>query len=599
MQPAESPSRPKAAPDLAAAWTVLVHLARRAGFTVRRSECATGEGFTTWRNRLIRISPGESQEQAVIALAHQLGHVLLHGRIAHLEPCRTVPCRGIRKVEADSVAYLVGVHLGIVAGSVVFPSVSSWAGTDPRARPGATARAAAARVTGAAARITARLDEALRPSAAGQREVQAATALPGRAGGIGHDRPGGRAVPDQASLLVNGPPVPRDDLVRVHRDAARFFRDRLAGSWVPGYLAARGLAAEMLDRWQVGYARAGWSALAGHLRKIGYRDEVIEAAGLGRRSARGTLVDLFRDRAMLPIRSADGTVVGFIGRAAKDAGAGAPKYLNSPGTELFNKSEVMFGLWEAREALAGGARPVIVEGPLDAMAISAIRENRYVAVAPCGTALTAQHVAALQGVAALETTGVLIAFDGDQAGRRAAVRAYPLLVRVTSHLEAVEFPPEQDPAQVLQDHGADALTALLAERTQPLADLVIDVELDRWNRWLDHVEGQINALRAAAPVVAAMPPEHVARQVARLADRLELDYATVTGAITDALPQVIASADGDGTLRGPPAHAPYAARRDFPRSAQQALAEPVPAISGKHRPTRNARTSLPARPIPS
>src|SRR5262249_19710017 len=90
MQPTGNPSRPKAALDLAAAWTVLVHLARRAGFTVRRSECAAGEGFTTWRNRLIRIGLVESQEQAVMALAHQLGHVLLHGRIAHLEPSRTV-----------------------------------------------------------------------------------------------------------------------------------------------------------------------------------------------------------------------------------------------------------------------------------------------------------------------------------------------------------------------------------------------------------------------------------------------------------------------------------------------------------------------------
>src|SRR5262249_44424907 len=157
----------------------------------------------------------------------------------------------------------------IGAGSIAFPSVSSWAGTDPRARPEVTARAVAARVTGATARITARLDEALCPSVAGQRVVQAASALPGRAGGTGHGGPGGRTVPAQAGLLGDGPPVPRDDLVRVHRDAARFFRDRLGGSWVPGYLAARGLAAEMLDRWQVGYARAGWSELAKHLREIG------------------------------------------------------------------------------------------------------------------------------------------------------------------------------------------------------------------------------------------------------------------------------------------------------------------------------------------
>jgi DNA primase len=577
---------------------VLVHLARRAGFTVRRSDCAAGEGFTTWRNRLIRIGQGESQEQAVVALAHQLGHVLLHGRIAHLEPSRTVPCRGIRKVEADSVAYLVGLHLGIDPIRVTFPSVSSWAGADPRARPEVTAEAVSVRVTGAAARITERLDEALHPPVAKQREVPAADADLGRADRVEHDRPDGRTVPGQTSLLVDAAPVARDDLVRIHQDATQLFRERLARSWVPGYLAARGLGAETLDRWLVGYAPAGWSELSGYLRGLSYRDEMIEVAGLGRRSARVTLVDIFRDRAMLPIRSADGTVVGFIGRAAKDAGARVPKYLNSPGTGLYDKSKVLFGLWEAREALAAGVRPVIVEGPLDAMAVSATGDNCYAAVAPCGTALTARHVAALQEVAGLETAGVLVAFDGDRAGRRAAVRAYSLLAHVTSHLEAVAFSPGQDPAQVFQDQGPAALTALLSQRTQPLADLVIDAELDKWSRWLGHAEGQINALRAAAPVVAAMPPEHVARQVARLADRLELDYAIVTGAVTDALPQVIASADGDRNLRGPPSHAPYAARRDFPRSAQQALAEPVPATSGRRRPTRDARTSLPARPVP-
>ena len=278
---------------------------------------------------------------------------------------------------------------------------------------------------------------------------------------------------------------------------------------------------------------------------------MIEAAGLGRRSVRGTLVDLFRDRAMLPIRSADGTVAGFIGRAAKAAGAGVPKYLNSPGTGLYDKSEVLFGLWEAREALAGGAQPVIVEGPLDAMAVSAAGGRRYAAVAPCGTALTARHVAALQDMAALETAGVLIAFDGDEAGRRAAVRAYYLLVRVTNRLDAVAFPPGQDPAQVLADHGPAAVIAMLSEHAQPLADLVIDAEVDKWRRWLRHAEGRINALRAAAPLVAAMPPEYVARQVARLAERLDLEYAIVTGAVTDALPQVIANAGGDRNLRGP------------------------------------------------
>jgi DNA primase len=379
--------------------------------------------------------------------------------------------------------------------------------------------------------------------------------------------------------------------VRANEEAARFFQERLSGSWVPGYLADRGFGPDVLARWQAGYAPAGWAELAGHLRQLGYHDEVIEEAGLARRSPRGTLVDTFRDRAMLPIRSAEGTVVAFIGRAAPAAGTGVPKYLNSHGTELYDKSAVLFGLWEAREALAAGARPVIVEGPLDAMAVTGVGGGRYAGVAPCGTALTAQHLAALNAVADLGAAGVLVAFDSDQAGRHAAVRAYHLLIQSTSEVEAVVLPPGQDPAQVLGDQGSEALAAILSQRVRPLADLVVDAELDRWSRWLCHAEGQINALRAAAPLIAAMPVAHVTRQVARVAERLDLDHSIVTGAVTDALPEVIARS-ASRKLRGPPAHPPRLAQRDVPSSTRAVLAETEPACPAAHIRGRGTRRSL-------
>jgi DNA primase len=577
---------------------VLVHLAQRAGFAVRRADCAEGEGFTTWRNRLIRVSPQMTQAQAVTALAHQLAHVLLHSRIAHLEPSRTVPCRGIRKVEADSVAFLVSVHLGIEPGPSMFPSVSSWAGTDPRARPEVTARTVADRVLGAAARITARLDEMLPPPAALGREALTATAGTLRVSHPRRSGPGGREVTAQAPLLADATPVPRDDLVRVHEDAARFFEGRLAGSWVPSYLAARGFSPGILARWQVGYASSGWSGLVRHLREIGHSDELIEAAGLARRSARGTLGQFFTDRAMFPIRSADGTVVAFIGRAGKDAPARVPKYLNSPATCIYDKSAVLFGLWEARDALAQGARPVIVEGPLDAMAITGSGEDRYAGVAPCGTSLTARHIAALANATDLAAAGVLVAFDDDAAGRRAAVRAYHLLAPITTGVEAVELPAGQDPAQVLADHGPTVLAATLAEHTRPLADLVIDAELEKWSRWLDHAEGRINAMRAAAPLIAAMPPDHVGRQVARLAERLDLDYATVTCAVTDALPGVIAGSADDRNPRGPPARAGRPAQQDFPVGVRQSLADRAAWTADPAPRARAAQAPSPVQRVP-
>jgi DNA primase len=360
----------------------------------------------------------------------------------------------------------------------------------------------------------------------------------------------------QAPLPLAGPAsAARRDLARLHEIAALFYRRLLPGSWVPGYLAGRGFTPAVQQRWQAGYAPAAWNALTRHLRTGGHPDSLIEAAGLARRGRRGDLIDTFRDRAMLPIRSADGTIVAFIGRAPDHADPRVPKYLNSPGTSLYNKSDVLFGLWEARGALASGARPVIVEGPLDAIAVTTACDGRHVGISPCGVALTLQQATALEAAADLHATGVLVAFDPDQAGRRAAISAYHLLRPLTGNTTAAILPPGQDPAQILHDHGPAGLAGMVARHTQPLADLVIDAEVDRWRHWLTHPEGQINALRAAAPVIAALPPGHVARHVARLADRIGLDHAIVTDAVTDALTEII-SAGRIGSSRKPsPPHA--------------------------------------------
>jgi DNA primase len=510
---AQPPSTPPSVDHVRAAWNALNHLARREGFTVERANCADADGFTTWRNRKIRIRPDIEPAQAVTALAHQLAHVLLHSQIAQLEPSATVVCTGVRKVEADSVAYLAAISIGIDAPPITFPHVSSWAGTDPRARPATTIENATSRILAAMAAITARLD------AAGATRAEPVAPAPV-----------GTPADQHAQQLVRS-----EEFVRVHDSAALFFRDQMPDSWVPGYLASRGLSSEVQDRWLAGYAPAAWDALTSHLRTADYTDTVIEAAGLARRSRRGTLIDTFRDRAMLPIRSQDGTVIAFIGRAPDHADPNVPKYLNSPSTALYHKGEVLFGLWEARDALASSARPVIVEGPLDAIAVTTAGDGRYVGVALCGTALTGHQTAALAGAADLRAIGVTVAFDHDRAGRRAAVHAYHLLAALTEKLASVNLPAGQDPAQIFADTGPAALAEMLASHTRPLPDLVVNAETARWSRWLRHPEGQIHALRAAAPLIAAMPPAHIARQVARLAAILRLDHATVTEAVTDAL----------------------------------------------------------------
>jgi DNA primase len=202
---------------------------------------------------------------------------------------------------------------------------------------------------------------------------------------------------------------------------------------------------------------------------------------------------------------------------------------------LYRKREVLFGLWQARGLLAHGAMPTIAEGPLDAIAVTAAERGRYAAVAPCGTALTGQQIAALAATCDLRAAGVLVAFDPDPAGQQAAIAAYHLLSPLTGTLMAAVLPSGHDPASILRHRGPGGLAHAIADSARPLADLVVDAEIDGWSRWLRYAEGRINALHGAAALVAAMPPDHVARQVARLADRLGLDHATVTTAVTNAL----------------------------------------------------------------
>jgi DNA primase len=206
------------------------------------------------------------------------------------------------------------------------------------------------------------------------------------------------------------------------------------------------------------------------------------------------LVDFFRDRAMFGIRWPDGTLAGFTGRTRPGGSRPGPVYLNSRTTGLYHKGSLLFGLYEARRALAARARPVLVEGPLDAIAVSVA--GSYAGVSPCGTALTPAQVTLLARACDLRRAGVVVAFDADRAGRQAAVRAHHLLRGV---------------------------------------DLVVDETVAPFERWLVFPDGKFAALHAAAPLVAGLPSGQVARQVARVACRLGLSFAEVTDAVTGAL----------------------------------------------------------------
>jgi DNA primase len=226
-------------------------------------------------------------------------------------------------VEADSVAFIVATRFGLDTTGRTWPHVASWAGSDLRARPDAAIRATGDRITAAAASIIAHLDVAL----FGTPSVQALV-VPVQQAQPGEPAPEYAADPGtHPAAAAPEPSPPPAHISRVLHDAELFYLSQAGGSWVPGYLAARGLGELTMTQWRIGYAPAGWTALLDHLRGQGHDDTSIEAAGLARRSSRGTLIDHFRDRVMLAIRTEDGAIAGFIGRAHPAAKPTVPKYL--------------------------------------------------------------------------------------------------------------------------------------------------------------------------------------------------------------------------------------------------------------------------------
>ncbi|MGP4026675.1 toprim domain-containing protein [Actinomadura sp. 3N407] len=375
---------------------------------------------------------------------------------------------GVRRVEADSVTFLVAAWLGLAPSMPDFPARAFWAGPGMGDRILRTAR---------------------------------------------------RRYEEASGASEHG----------IMPDAHRFFRARLAESWVPRYLAGRGFPAGVQRRWRIGYAPDGARALTGHLRTLGHGDDEIVASGLARRGHAGRLHDTFRDRAMFAIRTADGAVAGFIGR--RRDGARGPKYLNGPDTFLFHKGELLYGLHEARDRLAASARPVIVEGPLDAIAVTIAGPAEYAAVATCGLALTSPQVDALGNVADLDGAGVLVALDGDPAGRSGAVRAWDRLAGIGGPIDTAALPAGRDPAGLLKADGRAAVLRALRART-PLMDAVVDTALERAGGPFGGPEEQLAAIRAASKIIATRPPD-AAHQVVRVAARMNVPTALVTEILID------------------------------------------------------------------
>lgn len=232
---------------------------------------------------------------------------------------------------------------------------------------------------------------------------------------------------DQARPVTDVDETRLDELAKITAAGWQFWQDTAAGpgSWVPDYIRLRGLDGGLTPA----HAPAGFTTTLNHLRRQGFTDEQITAAGLAKQASNGRLIDSFIDRLPVPVHDTRGRIAGFTARINPAVAAAKPdiaKYVNSPATDLYRKSHLLAGLDEdAIAKLRAGWKPALAEGPFDVAAIAA-SGARVVPLAPCGTAITADQLALIASITGT-LDGLWCAFDQDNAGRKAAARLHDLL----------------------------------------------------------------------------------------------------------------------------------------------------------------------------
>jgi DNA primase len=293
----------------------------------------------------------------------------------------------------------------------------------------------------------------------------------------------------------------RRRLVDAHSIAMQFFCEKLRAPGAEAgreFLTQRGFSLEQAERFGVGYAPASWEDLTKHLRGRGFNDTELLASGLSTQGRRGPM-DRFRNRLIWPIRELSGDVIAFGARKLNPDEEG-PKYLNTPETPLFHKSNVLYGADLAKREIAQRRQAVIVEGYTDVMACHLA--GVPTAVATCGTSFGEEHIKVLRRLI-MDTDGapgeVIFTFDGDAAGQKAALRAFGMEEKFVTQTFVTVQPDGLDPCDVRLTHGDAAVRDLIARR-KPLFEFAIQGVLDKHN--LETTEGQLAALDEAAPIVA-------------------------------------------------------------------------------------------------
>ncbi|WP_369270869.1 DNA primase [Streptomyces sp. R11] len=301
-------------------------------------------------------------------------------------------------------------------------------------------------------------------------------------------------------------------LVEAHKIAAEWYAEQLASSPEADtgriFLAERGFDQAAAVHFGVGYSPQGWDHLTRYLRGKGFTDKELLLSGLSQEGRRGP-IDRFRGRLMWPIRDIGGDVVGFGARKLYEADNG-PKYLNTPDTAIYKKSNVLYGIDLAKKDIAKSSRAVVVEGYTDVMACHLAGVTT--AIATCGTAFGGDHIKILRRL--LMDNGsarVIFTFDGDAAGQKAALRAFEDDQKFAAETYIAIAPDGMDPCELRLAKGDDAVADLAEPRT-PLFEFALRQIVLRYD--LDTPAGRAAALDEAAPIVARIKNSGAQHEVA-------------------------------------------------------------------------------------
>ncbi|WP_297595054.1 DNA primase [Mycobacterium sp.] len=365
----------------------------------------------------------------------------------------------------------------------------------------------------------------------------------------------------------------RSRLVAANAAAAEFYAAALESEEAAParkYLTERNFDAEAAHHFGCGFAPSGWDSLTKHLVRKGFEFKELEAAGLSRQGRRGPM-DRFHRRLLWPIRSSAGEVIGFGARRLFDDDPMEAKYINTPETLLYKKSNVMFGIDLAKRDIAKGHQAVVVEGYTDVMAMHLAGVTT--AVASCGTAFGDEHLSMLRRLMMDDSffRGELIyVFDGDAAGRAAALKAFGGEQNLAGQSFVAVAPDGMDPCDLRLKSGDGVLRDLVARRT-PLFEFAIRSALAEID--LDSAEGRVAALRRCVPMVGQIKDPTLRDEYARqLAGWVGWDdVAQVIDRVRSQSKNAKAPARGGSGQRvsrraeQPPVAAPPAATRPDPR----------------------------------